>query len=187
MYFSRCHDAEGNDYYCKLMMSRKEGSSWTEPVILNFVEPNVNYGHPTLSKDGSTLYFSADHPEGWGGYDIFVTERTPDGWDVPRPLSRNINTEKNEKFPFLQNDTLYFSSDAHTGMGGLDIFRSYKSKDGSWTPVINLKAPINSGWDDFGYVVNPNFKSDGKNLQEGYFSSSRIDGCLLYTSPSPRD
>ena len=176
MYFSRCYDEEDTDYFCKLMMSKREGDSWTEPIVLNFTEPNINYGHPTLSKDGASLYFSASHPEGWGGYDIFVTERTPDGWDIPRPLSRNINTIGDEKFPFIDNDTLYFSSDNHTGMGGLDIFRSVKSKDGSWSPVINLKSPINSGWDDFGYMVDPNFRANGDLLQEGYFCSSRVDG-----------
>ena len=176
MYFSRCYDAEDVDYFCKLMFSSKEGDSWTEPIVLEFVEANVNYGHPTLSADGSSLYFSADHPDGWGGYDIFVAERTPDGWETPRPLSRTINSDKDEKFPFIQNDTLYFASDGHTGMGGLDVFRSVKTNENAWTPIINLKAPINSGWDDFGYVVDPNFKSSGDILQEGYFTSSRVDG-----------
>lgn len=176
MYFSRCHDVENTDYFCKLMMSRKEGNSWTEPIVLSFVEPEVNYGHPTLSEDGGSLYFSANHPDGWGGYDIFVSDRTPDGWDIPRPLGRNINTEKNEKFPFIHNDTLYFSSDGHTGMGGLDIFSSFKTQEGDWTPIQNLKAPINSGWDDFGYMVDPNFKPGNKIEQEGYFCSSRVDG-----------
>ncbi|MFK8008323.1 MAG: OmpA family protein [Saprospiraceae bacterium] len=176
IYFSRCYDSEDVDYFCKLMHSDKEGDSWTEPVVLEFVEPNVNYGHPTLSKDGSSLYFSADHPDGWGGYDIFVAERTPDGWDTPRPLSRTINSDKDEKFPFLHNDTLYFASDGHTGMGGLDVFRSIKTRDDAWSPIINLKAPINSGWDDFGYVVDPNFKPSGDILHEGYFTSSRVDG-----------
>ncbi len=176
MYFSRCYDSEDVDYFCKLMHSSKEGDSWTEPIVLSFVEPNVNYGHPTLSSDGSSLYFSADHPDGWGGYDIFVSERTPDGWDTPRPLSRTINSDKDEKFPFMDNDTLYFASDGHTGMGGLDVFRSVKTDEDAWTPIINLKAPINSGWDDFGYVVDPNLKPSGDILQQGYFTSSRVDG-----------
>ncbi len=176
MYFSRCYDSEDVDYFCKLMHSSKEGDSWTEPVVLSFVEPNVNYGHPTLSSDGASLYFSADHPDAWGGYDIFISERTPDGWDTPRPLSRTINSDKDEKFPFMHNDTLYYASDGHTGMGGLDIFRSVKTSDNAWSPIINLKAPINSGWDDFGYVVDPNFKPSGDILHEGYFTSSRVDG-----------
>lgn len=176
MYFSRCYDSEDVDYFCKLMHSIKEGDSWTEPTVLEFIEPNVNYGHPTLSADGSSLYFSTDHPDGWGGYDIFVAERTPDGWDTPRPLSRTINSDKDEKFPFMHNDTLYFASSGHTGMGGLDIFRSVKNNKNAWSPIYNLKAPINSGWDDFGYVVDPNFKPSGDVLHEGYFTSSRVDG-----------
>jgi peptidoglycan-associated lipoprotein len=176
MYFSRCYDSDDVDYFCKLMHSDKQGDSWTEPVVLEFVEPNVNYGHPTLSKDGSSLYFSADHPDGWGGYDIFVAERTAHSWDTPRPLSRTINSNKDEKFPFMHHDTLYFASDGHTGMGGLDVFRSIKTNENAWSPIINLKAPINSGWDDFGYVVDPNFKPAGDILHEGYFTSSRVDG-----------
>lgn len=176
IYFSRCYDSEDVDYFCKLMRSNKEGDNWTEAVALEFLEPNVNYGHPSLSKDGSSLYFSTDHPDGWGGYDIFVSERTPDGWDTPRPLSRTINSEKDEKFPFMHGDTLYFASTGHTGMGGLDIFRSVKTKEDAWSPIINLKAPINSGWDDFGYVVNQKLKPSGNILHEGYFTSSRIDG-----------
>ena len=176
MYFSRCYDEEGGDYFCRLMMSTREGDHWTTPTVLSFTRANINYGHPALSEDGSSLYFSADDPEGWGGYDIFVSEKTPDGWDAPRPLSRNINTSGNEKFPFIDKDTLYFASDNHTGMGGLDIFKSFKTRDGSWTPVHNLKAPINSGWDDFGYMINRNFKPHDDILQEGFFTSSRVDG-----------
>ena len=91
MYFSRCYDSEDVDYFCKLMHSSKEGDSWTEPVVLGFVEPNVNYGHPTLSSDGSSLYFSSDHPDGWGGYDIYVCDRTAEGWSEPKLMSRSIN------------------------------------------------------------------------------------------------
>src|SRR5690606_1967459 len=109
--------------FCKILFSQKNGDSWTAPKMLTFEEEKVNYMHPALSSDGNMLYFASNHPDGWGGYDIYASERTPDGWDIPKLLSRNINTSGNEVFPFTDRDTLYFSSDAHTGMGGLDVFK----------------------------------------------------------------
>lgn len=177
MYFSRCFSEVGRaDIYCKLMMSKKDGDSWTAPTVLSFVEDKVNYGHPSLTPDGGTLYFSCNHPEGWGGYDIYSVDRTPEGWDIPRLMGRTINTDGNEKFPFIDNDTLYFASDYHTGLGGLDIFKSFKTDGDNWTPVYNLKPPINSGADDFGFIIDPRApKKDGV-LQAGYFTSSRENG-----------
>ena len=175
MYFSRCYDDEDNDYYCKLMVSVREGDSWSDPKVLSFVEPNVNYGHPALSDDGESLYYSANHPDGWGGYDIFVVKKNGEDWEEPKLLGRNVNTIGDEKFPFIEKDTLYFASNHHPGMGGLDIFKTYRMND-AWTPVQNLKSPINSGADDFGYIVDPSFVKKGKEIQAGYFSSSRIDG-----------
>ncbi len=176
MYFTRCfNDEKLADKYCKLMQSSYTDGAWSEAEVLNFVEEKVNYGHPSLSKDGSTLYFSAEHPDGWGGYDIYSTERSPDGWDPPRLLSRSINSLGHEKFPYIDADTLYFASDHHTGMGGLDIFRSFKMGNGKWSPAHNLKPPINSGGDDFGFVIEQR-NIDQELLQSGYFSSTRLNG-----------
>ncbi len=175
--FSRCYnDDDKADSYCQLMSSRLEGDTWTEPEKLSFIEPNVNYAHPSLSDDGSTLYFSSNHSEGWGGYDLYTSERTPDGWDQPRLMSRSINTTGDEKFPFIDADTLYFSSDYHVGMGGLDVFRTYKMNADSWSPIRNLKAPINSGADDFGFVVDYNNSKEDEVMQMGYLTSSRDEG-----------
>ncbi len=177
MYFSRCFsNLNRADVFCKLMVSKKEGDSWTSPTILSFVEDNVNYGHPTLSSDGSTLYFSCNHPEGWGGYDIYSVERSPEGWDLPRLMGRTINSDGNEKFPFIDQDTLYFASDHHTGLGGLDIFRTYKTEKDNWAPIHNLKPPINSGADDFGFVIDYRSQLKDGVLQSGYFTSSRENG-----------
>ncbi len=176
MYFTRCFGDENNAAYCKLMMSKKDGNSWTVPQVLSFIEPGVNYMHPALSADATTLYFAALHPDGWGGYDIYTSTRTLEGWDVPKLMSRTVNTIGNEVFPFIDGDTLYFSSDFHNGMGGLDIFRTYKFKNGDWTPVFNLKAPINSGADDFGYIVDYRAPIiDPKVIHKGYFTSTRDD------------
>jgi len=178
VYFSRCGEnkKEGDDY-CKLMVSQVNGSSWSQAEVLPFVKEGINYGSPALSDDGNTLYFSAEDPEGWGGKDIWVVERTPEGgWGLPSLMSRSINTPGDEMFPFVDADTLYFSSDQHQSMGGLDIYKSYKL-NGRWTPAQNLKTPINSGADDFGYVVDYDAPEESEDiLQVGYFTSNRESG-----------
>jgi len=176
IYFTRCFGPKKEDAYCKIMFSENNGSSWTVPRVVNFVESGVNYGHPSLSADGKRLYFSCNHPDGWGGYDIYVSERKGDSWDVPSLLGRTINSAGNEKFPNIDNDTLYFSSDYHPGMGGLDIFKSYKMKNDRWSPIQNLRPPINSGGDDFGLIIDKNAQKTGDLLQLGYFASTREAG-----------
>jgi outer membrane protein OmpA-like peptidoglycan-associated protein/tetratricopeptide (TPR) repeat protein len=177
-YFTRCFNGDKRqDAYCKLMVSEWMGSGWSPAKPLSFVEENINYGHPSLSKDGKKLYFSCNHPDGWGGFDIYMSERQSGGeWGAPQLLNRNINTPGNERFPVIDGDTLYFSSDHHPGMGGLDIFKTYKLSNGAWAPVFNLKPPINSGGDDFGFVVD--YQSPRKNgvLQQGYLTSTRENG-----------
>ena len=179
MYFTRCYGGGkfGEDY-CRIMVSYKEDGGWTIPQQLPFVKEGVNYGHPALSADGNRLYFSSDDPDGWGGHDLYYVDRSGGGdWGTPKLMSRVINTTSDEKFPFVDQDTLYFSSNGHTSMGGLDIFRTYKMNNGSWTPVYNLKSPINSGSDDFSYVVDYSTPLQEKDiLQAGYFTSSREDG-----------
>jgi outer membrane protein OmpA-like peptidoglycan-associated protein/tetratricopeptide (TPR) repeat protein len=180
MFFIRCFGDENNQAFCKIMSSQKDGNSWTVPKVLSFIEPEVNYKSPAISDDGNTLYFAANHPDGWGGYDIYQVERTPAGWDIPKLLSRNVNTIGNELFPTIEADTLYFSSDFHAGMGGLDIFRVYKRNDREWSSAFNLKAPINSGADDFNYIVDYRAPIiDPKVIHKGYFTSTRDEGSGL--------
>ena len=123
--------------------------------------------HPALSNDGKTLYFVSDMPGGIGGLDIWKVEGSGDGtWGQPINMGNVINTPGDEMFPYVRADgTLYFSSDAQVGYGGLDIYKVGKDKNGK-IRVINLGKPINSEADDFGIV----FK--GK-AEEGLFSSSR--------------
>ena len=177
VYFSRCSGGrKEGDYYCKLMMSRAAGNSWSEPEVLPFVQEAVNYVQPSLSADGKSLYFSANSPDGWGGYDLFVSERTAEGWGEPKLLGRTINTIGDEKFPYIDGDTLYFASDFHPGMGGLDVFRSYKLPNDTWTPAYNMKTPINSGSDDFGLIIDYEAAANSEILQTGYLTSKREDG-----------
>jgi peptidoglycan-associated lipoprotein len=173
-YFTRCFGSKKEDAHCKLMTSQAVGDNWSPPRTLDFIQDGINYGHPAISDDGKSLYFSCNHPDGWGGYDIWVSEKDGDGeWGPPQLLGRSINTPGNEKFPFIDKDTLYFASDFHPGMGGLDIFKTYRLSNGSWAPAYNLKPPINSGGDDFGIVIDYNTPRPEDVLQIGYFSSTR--------------
>lgn len=175
-FFSRCFGDKKEDNFCKIMYSRLDNGTWSEPRVMEFVKDQINYSSPWLSGDGQTLYFSSDDPEGWGGYDIWFTKKNADGgWDSPQPMGRNINTTGNEKFPTLHADTLYFSSDGHTGMGGLDIFRTYPLSASNWAPPFNLKPPVNSGGDDFGFIVYENNPGPDV-LQTGFFASTRFEG-----------
>ncbi|MEQ9186788.1 MAG: OmpA family protein [Cryomorphaceae bacterium] len=122
--------------------------------------------HPTLSRDGRTMIFASNRPGTTGEMDLFMIQRTDSGgWTAPSNLSALINTPLNEVFPYLKNDTtLYFSSNGHTGYGGLDLFVS-NLRNGRWTEPRNLKAPINSNKDDFGLCF--------LNETKGLFTSSR--------------
>lgn len=176
---------KGDDAFCKIYMSEKGRADliWSVPTPLPFQKEKINYLHPTLSPDGNTLYFACNDPEGWGGYDLWSVQRNPKaegGWDAPKALPRSVNTPSNELFPNFDADTLYFASDGHTGMGGLDIFRTYRSEKNAWSPPQNLKAPINSGADDFSMIVEagrPNANKEplkpGDLIKSGYFSSNR--------------
>ena len=177
LYFTRCYGDKKEDNFCKIMSSRLDGTNWSSPLALPFQQNGVNYGHPALSADGSTLYFSSNSKDGWGGYDLWSSEKNRDEkWSEPKLLPRTVNTIGNEKFPWLDGDTLYFASDYHPGMGGLDIFKTYKSSGGAWLPVQNLKPPLNSGSDDFAYIIDYQAKRAQDVLQVGYFSSNRPDG-----------
>lgn len=142
---------------------------WEKADRMEFQNPNYNYTHPTISADGSTLYFSCDHPDGLGGMDIWKVKYEKDGWGKPKPLGSPINTPGNETFPFVHDDgTLYFASDGHRGLGGLDIFKA-KYSSGRFSTPVNLRSPINSTRDDFGLVFDPD-------KEQGYFSSNREGG-----------
>lgn len=176
LYFTRCYSGDAYDSYCKIMVSNRRGGGWTDPSPLPFQQEEINYGHPFLSENDSILFFSCNDPEGAGGYDLYYTLRSESGWDTPQILSARVNTEGNEKFPSVHGDTLYFASDYHLGMGGLDIFKTYPLSDGNWSPPENLKPPVNSGWDDFAFIVDTFARLRGNEVQKGYFSSTRNTG-----------
>ena len=165
-FYGKTNKKEDNTIRLQLFYTDKtEGKSWNKPIRL--FEEQYSFGHPSVSQDGNLLYFASDMPGGSGGTDLYVSQFSNDQWGKPKNLGEEVNTMGNEMFPFIsQNGILYFASDGHGGLGGLDIFQTNLTGEG---PVENLGAPVNSGRDDFAFAVNP--------LGDwGYFSSNRKGG-----------
>lgn len=174
MYYTQCGGPEGKYYTCQIYNSNKKGrDNWDDPIMLSFCDTSYNYGHPSLSLDGSTLYFSSDMPGGFGGKDIWMVKYVKRGktWGDPINLGPTVNTAMDEMYPSIAPDgqTLYFSSNGHVGMGGLDMFKTQGTGD-EWSEPENLKYPLNSGGDDFSLTYKY------QNNQSGYFTSNRDGG-----------
>jgi peptidoglycan-associated lipoprotein len=168
LYFTRCEAGKREKKGCVIMYSRRTGEGWSVPVKVDIFSDSLVTAHPAISADGLTLYFVSDIPGGYGGKDIYTSTRINQGdpWSAPRNAGPDINTSGDELFPYLRdNGWLYFASDGHLGMGGLDIFRAVPQPDGSWV-VQNMKSPINSNADDFSIT----FESGS---ERGIFSSTR--------------
>lgn len=157
----------------KLFRAELVGDKWTNVTEMPFNSDDYSCGHPSLSADDKTLYFISDMPGGFGGTDIYKTTFDGTAWSKPENLGNVVNTSGNEMFPYIHSDgTFYFSSDAHTNMGGLDVFMTYY--DGKkWLQVENLNYPLNSSKDDFAFVL----KEDNKT---GYVSSNRNSNDKIY-------
>ena len=172
MVLTRCnYSNNGKGKKCQLYTSNISGTEWSEPALIPFSTDSFNCGQPTLSKDGQIMYFSSDMPGGQGGKDIWMTtySKRSRSWGDPVNLGPTVNTDEDEMFPFIHEDgTLYFSSNGHTGLGGLDIFYT-KGEGTDWSEPINMKSPVNSGADDFSIIVE-------KDKESGYFSSNRDGG-----------
>jgi len=172
---------EGDLYYCK-----KSSKGWTKPESLG---SNINSKYSetsiSVSADGKFLYFSSNRPGGFGGFDIFRSERLENGrYDKPENLGPTINTSDDDDSPFIHPDgvSLYFSSKGHATMGGYDIFRTSLDSTGGWTQPENLGYPINTTKDDIYFVLS----ADNKH---GYYSSEKPGGygtsdCYLITMPT---
>lgn len=128
---------------------------WSEPQPINLNSTEYSIGHPAISGDGKTLYFVSDMPGGYGGTDIYKSKIDSTGsWGQPINLGESINTAANEMFPFVwQDQYLYFASNGHGGLGGLDIF-GLKLQDSEASVPVNLGVPINSSLDDFSLIVD---------------------------------
>jgi peptidoglycan-associated lipoprotein len=172
MYYTQCNGKTGKANNCRLFVAQVQGSVWQDPQPLPFSTDSITCGHPSLSKDGQTLYFASDMPGGFGGKDIWYVTYSKRGktWSDPINLGPTINTEGDDMFPFINDDgTLFFASNGHVGLGGVDIYFT-KGEGTEWSSPINMKSPINSGGDDFGIVFFPGDK------ENGYFSSNREGG-----------
>ncbi len=159
---------------------------WLNVKELPFNGDDFSVGHPALSPDEKTLYFVSNMPGGYGATDIYkVAIKGKNEYGTPVNLGETINTSDKEMFPFVGDDnTLYFSSNGHLGLGLLDIFQSKIKEDRTFSPVKNLGDPFNSKRDDFSFYIN----EDGK---KGFFSSNRKKGkgdddiysFYIYTDP----
>lgn len=167
MYFTRCEERKEKKAGCRIYKSTRSGMNWGEASEIELSNDSSDvFGHPAINQDETLLIFATDRPGGRGGKDLYYSEYINGEWKRPKNLSDTINTAGDEVFPFLRNDSvLYFSSNGHVGMGGLDIYRSVK-KNGKWQKPVNMKYPLNSVADDFGITMQ-------KDREEGYFSSNR--------------
>ncbi len=174
LYFTRCPNDIQQQSGCQIYKSRRTGRSWgkADMVAIKSIDTLSTIGQPTVSKSERIIYFAAERKGGFGGKDIWVATRKSKSKSFGRPMNIGpvVNTKGNEVFPFLRNDTtLYFASDGHGGMGGLDIFVTTIDSAGNWGEPKNLKYPINSTYDDFGIIFHPTEKW-------GYLSSNRKGG-----------
>jgi outer membrane protein OmpA-like peptidoglycan-associated protein len=153
-----------------LYKATKLGDDWD--IIEGFAINSQNYSvkNPSVSTDGKSLYFSSDKPGGYGKFDIYKAAINADGsLGEAQNLGQKVNTEGQEMFPFISgNGTLYFSSNGHLGLGGMDVFFT-KEIDGKVAPVRNVGLPVNSNADDFAFRIN-------EETSEGFVSSNREGG-----------
>jgi peptidoglycan-associated lipoprotein len=181
MYFNRTNDKKvkvGDEKYASIKIFKAEfiNGKWDNITELPFCSDVYSTQHPYLSKDQNTLYFASDMPGSIGSFDIYSVALNDDGsYGIPENLGPKVNTIHREQFPFMTQDNsiLYFASDGHQGLGGLDVFMSEKINFEYQKP-INLGATINTNSDDFAYVVDTN-------RNRGYLSSNRKGSDNLYT------
>jgi outer membrane protein OmpA-like peptidoglycan-associated protein len=149
----------------QIFTATKANGNWGNVQEFSFNNKDYSVGHPALSSDNKTLYFISDMPGSIGGTDIYSSTWDGSKWNTPVNLGKKVNTEGDEMFPYISSDgRLYFSSNGHAGLGGLDIFKV----DSSFSTVTNMGFPINTMKDDFGILFT--------NERNGYFSSNRKRG-----------
>ncbi|MDN5553521.1 PorE family type IX secretion system protein [Prevotella sp.] len=171
MYITQCTTDPLYPRYAKILTSQRSDASWSKATELPISRDTLSsFAHPAISPDGNWIYFTSDMPGGKGGLDIWRIRITPAGLGGVEDLDSTINTPGNEEFPsFRPNGDLYFSSDGHPGMGGLDIFIAKTDKNTGKIKVEHPGYPLNSADDDFGITF------EGPH-NRGFFSSNRYDG-----------
>ena len=166
--FTRCRFDKTKDLGAELYSANQSRGEWSEPTLLELVGDSLIAAQPSLSEDGTLLYFVSDRMGGYGGKDIWMaTDKGGGAFDKPENLGPEINTPGDEMFPSIrENGELYFSSNYLPGIGGLDIFKAVKDEKNKWI-VENMKAPVNSPGDDFGMSF---IKGE---VEKGLFASNR--------------
>ena len=167
IYFTRTTSEKGVDAKVGVFESTLVSGSWGRAVKLSIGTDSLMVAHPSVSRDGEKIYFISNRPGSLGGNDIWMALRAGEGkWGQPQNLGPEINTAGNEMFPFIRdNGELYFASDSHVGLGGLDIFRAIPVETNHWK-VENMGTPINSTGDDFAISFYPG-------EEKGLFTSNR--------------
>lgn len=168
MYLSKARREPNSDTSVEIYTSTRTGAQWSVPKKYEITADTLSaFGHPAVSPDGEYLYFVSDMPGGYGGKDLWRISLTDQEGSLEN-LGVQINTPGDEMFPYIRaNGDLYFASDGHPGMGGLDIFKARMNESGMWQ-IENMKYPINSSADDFGITFGEE--------ETGFFSSNRGDG-----------
>ncbi|WP_321296454.1 OmpA family protein [Marinifilum fragile] len=151
----------------KIFIANEVDGKWKIAEAFPYNSNDYSVGHPSLSADGKTLYFASDMPGGFGGTDIYTSELENGKWSTPKNLGAKINTKENEMFPHINKEALFFASNGHSGMGGLDLYM-VKNLSGNKKP-IHLGKPLNSEQDDFSLILSDNGT-------KGYFASNRNGG-----------
>ena len=172
MYLTQCKKEKKKALGCGIYVSKRKGKLWEAPQLLQIkVDSNTTIGHPTLSEDETILIFSSDLSGGYGGKDLWISVKGKRNiWSDPVNLGPMVNTPGDEMFPFLHSDgTIYFSSNGHVGIGGLDIYKTSQDENGAYTLPVNLKFPINSSADDFSMIIE-------KGGERGFLTSNRDGG-----------
>jgi peptidoglycan-associated lipoprotein len=169
MYYTYCAEDPEGSRTSEIYVSPRSSASWGKGSRISLVKDSVTaLGHPSASPDGKYLYFVSDAIGGYGGKDIFRARIVGNDFGPMENLGAQINTPGDEMFPYVRDSvTLYFASNGHPGMGGLDLFKATLDSLGLWH-VENMKPPINSMGDDFGITFA------GKQ-EKGFFSSNRND------------
>lgn len=167
MYLSKARREPNANTGVEIYTSQRSDAKWSAPVKFEITADTLSsYGHPAVSPDGVWLYFSSDMPGGYGGKDIWRINLKERSGSLEN-LGEFINTPGDDVFPYMRTDSvMYFSSDGHPGMGGLDIFRAQLTPSGGWS-VVNMGIPVNSAADDFGITFGEG--------ESGYLSSNRGD------------
>ena len=181
LYFTRTMSEKGTDARVGIFESTLFSGSWSKAVRLVIGNDSLLVAHPSVSRDGETICFASNRPGGFGGNDIWMAKKAGENkWGEPVNLGATINTAGNEMFPFIRdNGELYFASDSHIGLGGLDIFRAKPAGEKKWM-VENMGVPINSEGDDFAISFYP---GEERGLFSSFREGSRGDDIYSFILP----